>query len=124
MINLNSIKNKDNKRHREKWPYIPDHLYRILINGGSGSGKTNTLLNLIKEQDKSDVIELNLIKEEDKSDVIDKIYLYARDLNKPKYQFLMETHEDAGIRDLNDPSTFIEYSNTMDDVYEQKKKCF
>ena len=108
MINLNSIKNKDNKRHREKWPYIPDHLYRILINGGSGSGKTNMLLNLIKEQDKSDVI--------------DKIYLYARDLNKPKYQFLIETHEDAGIRDLNDPSTFIEYSNTMDDVYKQKKK--
>ena len=108
MINLNSIKNKDNKRHREKWPYIPDHLYRILINGGSGSGKTNMLLNLIKEQDKSDVI--------------DKIYLYARDLNKPKHQFLIETHEDAGIRDLNDPSTFIEYSNTMDDVYKQKKK--
>ena len=108
MINLNSIKNKDNKRHREKWPYIPDHLYRILINGGSGSGKTNMLLNLMKEQDKSDVI--------------DKIYLYARDLNKPKYQFLIETHEDAGIRDLNDPSTFIEYSNTMDDVYKQKKK--
>ena len=110
MINLKSIKNKDNKRHREKWPYIPDHLYRILINGGSGSGKTNMLLNLIKEQDKSDVI--------------DKIYLYARDLNKPKYQFLIETHEDAGIRDLNDPSTFIEYSNTMDDVYKQKKKMF
>ena len=109
MINLNSIKNKDNKRNREKWPYIPDDLYRILINGGSGSGKTNTLLNLIKEQDKSDVI--------------DKIYLYARDLNKPKYQFLIET-QDAGIRDLNDPSTFIEYSNTMDDVYEQKKNVF
>ena len=104
MINLNSIKNKDNKRHREKWPYIPDHLYRILINGGSGSGKTNMLLNLIKEQDKSDVI--------------DKIYLYARDLNKPKYQFLIEKRENIRIKYFNDSNAFIiKFSNTMDDVY-------
>ena len=51
---------KDNK----KWPYIPDHPYRILITGGSGSRKTNTLLNLINEQED-----------------IDKIYLYAKDLS-------------------------------------------
>ena len=54
------------KKHDEKWPYIPDHPYRILIIRGSGSGKTNTLLNLINEQSN-----------------IDKIYLYARDLNEP-----------------------------------------
>ena len=48
MINLDSITNENNKEHNEKWPYIPDHLYRTLIIGGSGSGKTNTLLNLIK----------------------------------------------------------------------------
>ena len=49
MINLESITNENNKKHNEKWPYIPDYPYRILIIGGSGSGKTNTLLNLIKE---------------------------------------------------------------------------
>ena len=67
MINLDSITNKNNKKHNEKWPYIPDHPYRILIISGSGSEKTNTSLNLINEQHD-----------------IDKSYLYARDLNEPK----------------------------------------
>ena len=47
MINPDSIINENNKYHNNKWPYIPDHPYIILIIGGSGSGKTNTLLNLI-----------------------------------------------------------------------------
>ena len=49
MINLDSITNENNKEHTEKWQYIPDHPYRIIIIGGSGSGKTNALINLINE---------------------------------------------------------------------------
>ena len=85
MVNLDSITNENNKEHNKKWPYIPDHWYRILIIGGSGSGKTNTLLHLIKEQDE-----------------IDKIYLCAKDLSEPKYEFLIKKRENAGIKHLND----------------------
>ena len=67
MINLDSIKNESNKEHNEKWPFILDHPYRILIIGGPGSGETNALIYLINEQD-----------------YIDKIYLYAKDLSEPK----------------------------------------
>ena len=58
---------------------------------------------------------LNLIKEQDD---IDKIYLYAKDLSEPKYEFLIKKREDAGIKHFNDTEAFIECSNTMDDVYE------
>ena len=82
MINLDSITNENNEEHNEKWSYIPDHPYRIIIIDGFGSGKTYTLLNLIKEQNYHDVV--------------DKIYLYARDLSEPKYQILIKKREDAG----------------------------
>ena len=104
MINLDSITNKNNKKHNEKWPYIPDNSHKILIIGGSGSEKRNPLNNLIKEQDNRDVV--------------DKIYLYARDLNEPKYEYLIKKRENVGIRYYNDLTAFFEYSNTMDDVYE------
>ena len=48
MINFDECTNENNKVHNPIWPYIPDHPYRILIIGGSGSGKTNTLLNLME----------------------------------------------------------------------------
>ena len=91
MINLDSITNENNKEHNEKWPYIPDHPYRILIIGGSGSGKTNALINLINEQND-----------------IDKIYLYARDLSEPKYEYLIKKREDAGIKRLINLNAFID----------------
>ena len=83
MINLDSIANENNKKHNEKWPCIPDHSYRIMIIGGSRSGKTNTLLNLTNEQHN-----------------IDKIYFYARDLNEPKYKIWIKKRKDAGIKHL------------------------
>ena len=56
MVNIDNIVNENNKKHNEKWSHIPDHPYKILIIGGSGSEKTNVLLNLIKEQDDIDKI--------------------------------------------------------------------
>ena len=100
MINFDDYVNENKTEHNEKWPYIPDHPYRVLIIGGSGSGKTNTLINLINEQND-----------------INKIYLYARDLNEPKYKYLIKKREDAGIKHLNNLKAFIKCSNTMDDVY-------
>ena len=50
MINFDDIVNQTKTVHNKNWPYIPDHLYRILTIGGSGSGKTNALLNLIENQ--------------------------------------------------------------------------
>ena len=100
MFDLDDITNENNKEHNERWPYIPDHPYRILIIGGSGSGKTNVVFNLMSQQDD-----------------IDKMYLYAKDLSELKYQFLIGKREDAVINDLNDSKEFIECSNTIDDVY-------
>ena len=102
MINLDNIVNNKNEEHNENWPYISDHPYRILIIGGSGSGKTNALLNLINEQ----------------KDIY-KIYLYAKDLSEAKYKYLIRNRENVGIRHLNDSKAFIECSNTMNDVYEK-----
>ena len=81
------------RSHNLKWPYIPVHPYRISIIG-SGSGKTNALLNLINNQPD-----------------IDKIHLCA------KYQFLINKRESTGLKYFNDPKAFIDCSNDMQDVY-------
>ena len=60
---------------------------------------------------------LNLIKQQDSDSLIDKIYVYTKDLNKPKYQFLIKKRDDLGIKHLNDSKVFVEYSQCMDDVY-------
>ena len=97
MFNLYTITNKNNKDDDTKWPY------KMLIIGSTGSEKTNALLNLIQKQNDDSPI--------------DKIYLFAKDLSEPKYQLLIERRENAGTKNYNDPSVFIEYSNTVDDVY-------
>ena len=101
MINLDSTASESNKKHNEKWSYIPDHPYTTMIIGGSGSGKTNALFNLINEQNG-----------------IDKIYLYSRDLSEPKYEYLIKKRKDPRIKHINNPKLFIDCSNTMDGVHE------
>ena len=102
MIYLDSITNENNKKHNEKWLYVRDHPSRIWIIGGSGSGKRNSLFNLINGQND-----------------FDKIYLYARDLSEPKYEYLNKKRQDAGIKHLNESNAFIKCSNTMDETYEK-----
>ena len=100
MFNFDDIIKENIKEHNRNWPQIPDHPYRILIIGGSGSRKTNSLFNLISQQPDAD-----------------KIYLYAKDPYKAKYQFLINKKESTGLKYFNDSKAFIEYSNDMDDIY-------
>ena len=97
---VNEIAFNENKAiHNKNWPHIPEYPYKILIIGGSGSGKTNLLLNLM----------------ENKPD-IDKIYLYAKDPYESKYQYLFNKREGVVINHFSDPKAFIKYSNDMHDV--------
>ena len=100
MINFDNYTNENKTEHNPNWPYVPDHPYRIVIVGGSGSGKTNALLNLINNQ-------LD----------IDKIYLYAKDPYEAKYQYLINKPEKVGLDHFKDSKAFIESSNDMQDVY-------
>ena len=79
MVTLDTVTSKNDNKN---WPY------RMLIIGPSGSGKTNALLNLIQQD----------------SNIIDKIYLYAKDIEEPKYRFLIKKCRDAGIKNLDDAS--------------------
>ena len=102
MTNFDSYVNENKTKHNKNCPYIPDHPYRILTIRGSGSGKTNLSLNLIENQPD-----------------IDKIYLYAKDPYKLKYQYLINEREGVGINHFNDPKAFIEYSYDLNDVYKK-----
>ena len=97
MINFDDCENENITQHNS---YIPDHPNIILIIGGSGSGKTNALFNLIENQPD-----------------IDKIYLYAKDPYEAKYQYLINIRRKVDLNLFNDPEAFIEYLNDMQDVY-------
>ena len=97
MLNLDDIvsNEKISSSEHNDWPF------RMLIIEPSGSGKMNTLLYLIET-----------------FHPIDKIYLYAKDIDEERYEYLINKREQAGIKNLNDPHAFIEYSNDMNDVLE------
>ena len=79
------IAKENTEGHNPNWPWILEHPYKILITRGSGSGKTNALLNPIKQQD------------DDNNSAIDKLYLYAKDPNEAKYQHFIKKHEKIKI---------------------------
>ena len=100
MIKYDDAKKENVKEHDTSWTQILDHPYKILIFGGSGSRKTNSLFKLINKQ-------LN----------IEKVSLYATDTYEEKYQFLINKQESTGLKHLNDSKVSIEYSNYIDDIY-------
>ena len=77
-------------------------IFLTILIGGSGSGKTNALLNLIKHQQPD----------------IDKKYLYVKEQLESKYQLLIKGRGEVGIENLKNPKAFIDYLQTIDDVYE------
>ena len=74
-----------------------------MIIGPSGSEKNNYLLNSVQKD----------------NNIIDKMFLYAKDLEEPKYQFLTEKREKSGLKNLKDQNAFIQYSDTIDDIYDE-----
>ena len=93
MFNLDDITVKNDNTD---WPY------RKLIIGPSGCGKTNYLLNSIHKD----------------NNIFDKLHLYAKVLEEPKYQLLINKRINAGLKNLLGKNAFIEYSNNMDDIYD------
>ena len=91
MINFDDVIKKNIKEDNPILPKVPDHVCRILIIGGSGSGKTNSLFHLINQQP-----------------YINKIYLYAKDLYDAKFQFLINKRENTGLKPFNDYKVFFE----------------
>ena len=99
MINFDEIIKENIKENNPNWPKISDNPYKTLITWGSGSGKTNSLFNLINQQPD-----------------IDKIYWYSKDPHEAKYQFLINKAESKGLKHFHDSKAFIEYPNNIDDI--------
>ena len=106
MFNFDYIAKEDIKEHNPNWPKIPDHLYGILIIGGSGSRKTKVLLNLINNEPD-----------------IGEIYLYAKYLYEAKYQLLINKTESTGLKYLNYSKAFI-YGNIEQYSPNKKQKIY
>ena len=92
IINFDCVKKENIKEQDTNWSQIPDHPYRILIIGDSGSGKTNLLFDLIGRQPD-----------------VDKIHLYAKDPYEAKYQFLINKREGSGLKHFNDSKAFMNF---------------
>ena len=90
MIKFDDVRKEETKKHTPNWPKILDHPWRILIIGGYGSGKINSLFNLINQQPD-----------------IDKFFLCAKDLNEAKYKFLIKKREDVGTNHFIYSKAFI-----------------
>ena len=106
MINFDDYTNENKTEHNLKWPYIRHHPYITLVVGGSGSGKTNALLNLLNDQPD-----------------IYKIYLYAKDPYEAKYQYLINKREKVRLDHFNDSKSFIDYSSGMQNGYKNIEDC-
>ena len=102
MINFDDVTKQNIREHNPNWPQIPDHPHRILIIGGSRSGKANPLFNLIYHQPS-----------------IDKIYLERFIWSKI---LLIKKGESTGLKRLNDSKAFIEYANDTGDIYKNIEK--
>ena len=100
MLNFDPTTKEDINEHNPNWPEIHDHPYRILIVRGSGSGKTNTLLNIINHEPDTD-----------------EIYQYCKTPYAAKDQRLINKKESTHLKYLNDSKALTEYSNKKDDIY-------
>ena len=95
MTNYDNVTIERRSKYNLKWPEIPGHSYRILMIEGSGSDKKTHY---------------------DDYCIIGETYLYLKDPNKAKYQYVIWKRENNGLKNVKDSKTFIEYSNNMQDV--------
>ena len=105
LINFDDVTKGHIKEYYQGWLQLLDHPCRILIIPGSGSGKMNSLLNLICKQPD-----------------IGKTHSYAKDSFELKYQFLINKRKSTGLKHFNDSKASIEQSNNMDDIYENTEE--
>ena len=106
MINDDDVTKENVKEHNPDWPQIPNHPYRMLIIGSSGSRKATSLFYLKNHQPD-----------------IDEIYLYAKDPFEAEYQFLINKRETTVLNRFNDSKAFIKYSIVTGDIYKNIEEC-